>query len=157
MSTTIYSQMTARVLVVDDDAPARQLVRKYLASRGGTVFEAENAYFALGRLTEAQIDLVITDVNMPGRSGLWLIEEIRTRWPGLPIIVTTSEDSALQAFADIHAGISFVRKPYSLHDLGTAVDELIRPRAIADVVVDESERQHRLSGPYASPSLHNVI
>jgi CheY-like chemotaxis protein len=149
--------MTARVLVVDDDAPSRQLVRKYLVSRGGTVFEAENAYFALGRLTEAEIDLVITDVNMPGRSGLWLIEEIRTRWPGLPIIVTTSEEAVLHAFADMHTGISFIRKPYSLHDLGTTIDELI-PRCDENAdVIDDTERQHRLAGPYTSPSLHNVI
>ena len=49
-------ELTARVLVVDDDAPARQLVRKYLVSRGAVVFEAENPYFALGRLTDADID-----------------------------------------------------------------------------------------------------
>ena len=59
------------MLVVDDDTPARQLVRKYLVSRGAVVFEAENPYFALGRLTDADIDLVITDLNMPGRSGRW--------------------------------------------------------------------------------------
>ncbi|HEY0809578.1 MAG TPA: response regulator, partial [Longimicrobiales bacterium] len=66
---TPSQELTARVLVVDDDAPARQLVRKYLVSRGAVVFEAENPYFALGRLSDADIDLVITDLNMPGRSG----------------------------------------------------------------------------------------
>lgn len=158
MSTNIYAQLTARVLVVDDDAPARQLVRKYLTSRGGTVFEAENAYFALGRLTEAEIDLVITDVNMPGRSGLWLVEEIRTRWPQMPILVTTSEDGAQRALVEAHSNVAFLRKPYSLHDLGKEIDELIQPAAeLTASGSDDSERSHRLAGPYASPSLTNVV
>jgi CheY-like chemotaxis protein len=84
-------ELNVRVLVVDDDTPARQLVRKYLVSRGAVVFEAENPYFALGRLTDADIDLVITDLNMPGRSGLWLVEEIRTRQPNMPIIVCSGD------------------------------------------------------------------
>jgi diguanylate cyclase (GGDEF)-like protein/PAS domain S-box-containing protein len=157
MPTLNYTQMNARILVVDDDTPARQLVRKYLASRGATVFEAENAYFALGRMTEAEIDLVITDVNMPGRSGLWLIEEIRTRWPSMPIIVTTTEEGAHRAIAEGTKGIAFCPKPYSLQDLSRVIEELIVPEPEEETVVDAPDRQHRLSGPYASPSLHNVI
>jgi diguanylate cyclase (GGDEF)-like protein/PAS domain S-box-containing protein len=157
MSNAVYTQLNARVLVVDDDAPARQLVRKYLGSRGATVFEAENSYFALGRLTEAEIDLVITDINMPGRSGLWLIEEIRTRWPGLPVIVTTAEDSAQRAFRDLLPNVTVLTKPYSLHDLGKAVDEVLQQTPEIETSIDETERQHRLSGPYTSPTLHNVV
>ncbi|HEX6559011.1 MAG TPA: response regulator, partial [Longimicrobiales bacterium] len=111
MSKAMYTQLNARILIVDDDGPARQLVRKYLASRGTTVFEAENAYYALGRLTEAEVDLVITDINMPGRSGLWLIDEVRTRWPGLPIIVTTAEDIADQVFRELVPNVTIVHKP----------------------------------------------
>src|SRR5438046_2807994 len=117
MSNAVYTQFDARVLVVDDDAPARQLVRKYLASRGATVFEAE-------------IDLVITDLNMPGRSGMWLIEEARTRFPDLPIIVTTGEDAGIRAFAEMLPSVTVIRKPYSLQDLGKAIDEMIRPSSI---------------------------
>lgn len=153
MSNGVYTHIDARVLVVDDDAPARQLVRKYLTSRGITVYEAENAYYALGRMTEAQVDLVITDVNMPGRSGVWLIEEARTRWPDLPIIVTTGEDAG---FTGVLPGLTVLKKPYSLHDLGTAIDEILQPRQIEEPI-DENLRQHRLSGPYTSPSLSNVI
>ena len=154
MPDAVYTELKARVLVVDDDAPARQLVRKYLTSRGAGVFEAENAYFALGRLTEAHIDLVITDVNMPGRSGLWLIEEIRTRWPGLPIIVTSSDNRVL---GDLLPNVTWISKPYSLHDLGAAIDERLQPSLDTTETVDDAERQRRLSGPYVSPSLHNVV
>lgn len=158
MSTNVvYTQLNARVLVVDDDTPARQLVRKYLASRGATVFEAENAYYALGRMTDAEIDLLITDINMPGRSGFWLIEETRTRWPDLPIIVTTGEESAQRSLAEVASGVGCLHKPYSLQDLGRAIDEVWQPRVSADVPVDDETRHHRLSGPYTSPALHHVV
>lgn len=138
----------ARVLIVDDDAPTRQLVRKYLTSRDATVFEAENAYYALGRMTEAEVDLVITDVHMPGRSGLWLVDEIRNRFPSMPIIVTSTDEVSV-------AGTTFVQKPYTLHDLGIVIDQVIKPK-IEDPAQDQ-ERHHRLGSPYTSPSLHSVI
>ena len=157
MSNGVYTQFNARVLVVDDDAPTRQLVRKYLSSRGATVFEAENAYYALGRLTEAEIDLVITDLNMPGRSGMWLIEEARTRWPSLPIIVTTGEPASKPALAEMIANVSVLRKPYSLHELGEAIDLALPHRRAEEPVQTDDARQHRLAGPYTSPTLSNVI
>ena len=90
-------ELCARVLVVDDDTQARQLVRKHLVARGAIVFEAENPYFALGRLTDTDIDLVITDLNMPGRSGLWLVEEIRMRQPKVAVVVASSEERTSSA------------------------------------------------------------
>ena len=156
MSDATSTQLNARVLVVDDDASARQLVRKYLGTRGASVFEAENAYFALGRLTEAEIDLVITDINMPGRSGLWLIDEIRTRFPHLPIIVTTGDENAQKALNDIVAGVKVLIKPYNLRDLGAAIDEILfapEPRAVNSI----EQPRHRMGGPYVSPSLERVV
>jgi len=157
MSEAKYTQLNARVLVVDDDGSARQLVRKYLGSRGATVFEAENAYYALGRMTEAAIDLVITDLSMPGRSGLWLIEEIRTRWPALPVIVTTAESVAEQSLDGILHNVTLVHKPYNLQDLGAAVESVLGPAPEEIVVIGEAPRPHRLSGPYTSPTLQNIV
>lgn len=158
MAKATYTQLNARVLVVDDDGPARQIVRKHLSSRGATVFEAENAYYALGRMTEAEIDVVITDINMPGRSGLWLIDEIRTRWPALPIIVTTSDDVANEAFRELVPNVTVVHKPYTLDQLSKALDAVLLQPASAEVLAaDEAARPHRMGGPYASPSLQGVV
>lgn len=157
MSSSVYTHLNARVLIVDDDAPTRHLVRKYLTSRGATVFEAENAYFALGRLTEAEVDLVITDINMPGRSGLWLIDEVRTRSPEMPIMITTGEDASHQAFTKVLPGVRVLRKPYNLQDLGACIDELLSPAETAAAVSGNQEVARNLSAPYRSPSLHNVI
>jgi diguanylate cyclase (GGDEF)-like protein/PAS domain S-box-containing protein len=156
---TPSQELTARVLVVDDDAPARQLVRKYLVSRGAVVFEAENPYFALGRLADADIDLVITDLNMPGRSGLWLVEEIRTRQPGLPVIVLSGDERAVAAINELLPEITVLRKPFGLQELGRAVDRTLGGASLVGslVKVEPAFPQSNLQSPYTSPSLTHVI
>jgi diguanylate cyclase (GGDEF)-like protein/PAS domain S-box-containing protein len=149
--------LTTRFLVVDDDASARQLVRKYLSTRGATVFEAENAYFALGRLTDAEVDVVITDFNMPGRSGLWLVEEIRVRWPSIAIIMITGEDLPQRMMAEALGGVTVLQKPFNLNELGSAIDKVLPAERNNAVVASEHDRTHRLNGPYASVALQNVI
>ena len=154
-------ELSARVLVVDDDTPARQLVRKYLVSRGAVVFEAENPYFALGRLTDADIDLVITDLNMPGRSGLWLLEEIRTRQPDMPVIVMSSDERSMTAVNDLVPGVLVVRKPFALSDMGAAIDQslgrLTEAARTDTVELLPPPPPHNLKLPYTSPSLNHVI
>jgi diguanylate cyclase (GGDEF)-like protein/PAS domain S-box-containing protein len=152
-------ELGVRVLVVDDDTPARQLVRKYLVSRGAVVFEAENPYFALGRLTDADIDLVITDLNMPGRSGLWLVEEIRMRQPSMPIIVCSGDERAVAALHEIVPNISVLRKPFPVTDLGEVIDGLMldRPGAGSAVKAEPAPPPGSSHGPYTSPTLQNVI
>jgi diguanylate cyclase (GGDEF)-like protein/PAS domain S-box-containing protein len=147
------------VLVVDDDTPARQLVRKYLVSRGAVVFEAENPYFALGRLTDADIDLVITDLNMPGRSGLWLVEEIRMRQPDMPIIVCSGDERSVTAVTELVPGIRVLRKPFVLSDLGEAIDTALTGRFSGSPPPrgEQAPPQPNLKSPYTSPSLINVI
>jgi diguanylate cyclase (GGDEF)-like protein/PAS domain S-box-containing protein len=153
-------ELSARVLVVDDDTPARQLVRKYLVSRGAVVFEAENPYFALGRLTDADIDLVITDLNMPGRSGLWLLEEIRTRQPDMPVIVMSADERSVAAVNDLVPGVAVLRKPFALNDMAAAIDQTLGrlPAPSQTESVDLlPPPPHNLKLPYTSPSLTQVI
>jgi diguanylate cyclase (GGDEF)-like protein/PAS domain S-box-containing protein len=152
-------ELSVRVLVVDDDTPARQLVRKYLVSRGAVVFEAENPYFALGRLTDADIDLVITDLNMPGRSGLWLVEEIRTRQPNMPIIVCSGDERAVTAVNELVPGLRVLRKPFVLNDLGDAIEKTMNGRYIGGPPPrpDAGSSAVSLQTPYTSPSLNQVI
>jgi diguanylate cyclase (GGDEF)-like protein/PAS domain S-box-containing protein len=155
-------ELSARVLVVDDDTPARQLVRKYLVSRGAVVFEAENPYFALGRLTDADIDLVITDLNMPGRSGLWLLEEIRTRQPHMPVIVMSADEKSVAAVHELVPGIPVLRKPFALADMGNAIEKTLHGRLIsapseAIELAPATASQHHLKQPYTSPTLTHVI
>lgn len=72
------------VMVVDDEEAVRRALRKILERGGMTVVEAESAEAALGLLARgAQVDAVVTDVLMPGTSGLTFYDELLTRAPAL--------------------------------------------------------------------------
>src|SRR5688500_6998426 len=81
-----------RVLLVDDDPSVRNLLQRFFRAFGLTVVDAENPYAALVRMSEGPFEFAIIDVNMPERSGVWLLEELRDRAPDLPVIVMTASD-----------------------------------------------------------------
>lgn len=81
--------MAWHILVVDDEPVIRWLVKRHFQEHGANVLEAEGARSALEQLEATRFDLVITDIKMPGRSGLWLLERVRQRWPEVPVVVVT--------------------------------------------------------------------
>ncbi|MDW7712208.1 MAG: response regulator [Deferrisomatales bacterium] len=98
-----------RVLVVDDEAGMRKILRKSLAALGGyAVWEGGRAEEALGRLASA--DLLVTDISMPGMGGLALIRRARDEHPALAILAVSADPAnrgpALGAGADV-----FLAKP----------------------------------------------
>jgi DNA-binding NtrC family response regulator len=84
------------VLIVDDEAGIRDILRRWLIAAGYEVREASDARSALAQMNAAQADVVISDVNMPGPSGAWLREEIGRRFPATVVVLA----SALAASAD---------------------------------------------------------
>jgi len=82
------------VLVVDDDMPLRQLVRRILEREGFTVTEAENGRVGLARAQERTPGLVVLDLMMPEMDGFEFVAEFRRHeaWRGIPIIVVTAKD-----------------------------------------------------------------
>jgi len=83
-----------RILVVEDDAPTRELVRRMLERAGWTVDEAENGRAALERLAEATPGLILLDLMMPEMDGFEFLEVVRQReaWRDIPVVVLTAKD-----------------------------------------------------------------
>ncbi|KAB2897718.1 MAG: response regulator, partial [Kofleriaceae bacterium] len=83
---------TARVLVVEDDEPTRDLIRRTLEHRGNFVAEADNGRVALDRIDEARPDVVVLDLMMPVLDGFGFLHALRAdpRYAQLPVIVTTA-------------------------------------------------------------------
>ena len=107
--------MTQRVLVVDDEWLVLDFTRSVLEDLGCVVVTASNAADALNRLrTDVGIDLLITDIQMPGMDGVELIERAKEMRPTLPIIVTSGR-------SDAPTGVDLVRKPFDLEDLVRAM------------------------------------
>jgi LmbE family N-acetylglucosaminyl deacetylase/ActR/RegA family two-component response regulator len=93
-----------RVLVVEDDVDTAQFVRTVLERRGGmAVTVVHEAMSALAAVDREQFDAVVTDIQMPGMSGLDLLVELRSRAPGVPVLVST-------AFASVDYAVEALRR-----------------------------------------------
>jgi signal transduction histidine kinase/DNA-binding response OmpR family regulator len=87
---------TGSVLVVEDDAPSRELIGRLLKRRFPDVIEAENGQIALARLAERKPGLIVLDLMMPGMDGFEFIAELRKteEWRRIPVVVLTAKDIA---------------------------------------------------------------
>lgn len=110
-----------RILMVEDDDGVAQVVAEMLRQLGYRVTRADSAAEALATLArDARFDLVFSDMVMPGEmDGRALAREIRTQYPGLPVLLTTGySEAAAQAAAE---GLTLLPKPYRLEALGAAI------------------------------------
>ena len=117
----------ASVLVVDDSAVDRLRTEKILAKDAGlTVSVAANGKEALEHLARGLPDLVLTDMQMPEMDGLQLVEEIRSRYPAVPVILMTahgSEELAVQALQ--RGAASYVPKRNLANDLPDTIESVL--------------------------------
>jgi DNA-binding response OmpR family regulator len=116
-------QAKRRILVVEDEIMIRLMISQYLRDSGFDVIEANNAQEAVRVLLEFKVDLVFTDLQMPGSmDGTGLARRIRTEWPDMKVILTSGAIAASALPADLRDHATLVQKPYRLD----AVEERIR-------------------------------
>ena len=107
-----------RVLVAEDEPAFRNSIILSLRRWGAVASEAADANDAIARFEAETFDLLITDVNMPGRSGIDLAREARDRWPSLAVLVMTGETDPSTPIQAFHHGVDrFLLKPFSLDEL----------------------------------------
>lgn len=116
----------SRVLIVDDEANARRVLEVLLKKLGCDVLCAENAQAALSQLRETAVDLLITDLNMPGMSGLELLAKVQEEGCGFPVIVVTAYGTVETAVAAMKQGaFDFLIRPLDVEQV-----ELVVRRAL---------------------------
>ncbi len=104
-----------RVLVVDDEPSILELLSRALSSADYEVDTASNGPLALERVNTREYDLLITDLRMPGMSGLNVIREARNADAKLPVIVITGYSSEANAIDAVNLGVSgYVTKPFKI-------------------------------------------
>ena len=114
------------VWLVDDDASIRWVLERALQQGGMRTTAFEEAESVLAALARGEPDVLVTDIRMPGRSGLDLLEEIRNQRPRLPVIVMTAHSDLESAVAAYQGGaFEYLPKPF---DIDQAV-ELVRRAA----------------------------
>jgi DNA-binding NtrC family response regulator len=109
---------TARILVVDDDRAVRTALEVNLKRSGYVVSVAERVDEALAMLKGTPFDLVLTDMRMPGGTGLDLLKDAREHWPDMPIVLMTGFGSVADAIAAMKGGAAdYLTKPIERDEL----------------------------------------
>ena len=142
-----------RILVVDDEADIRRIIRILFESRGYRVLEAPNGRLAVETIRkEPDVDLILLDIMMPELSGIEASREIRSisSAPILFLTARTQEQDKLEAYSS--GGDDYLAKPFSHGELLMKVDSLLRRYRVykgkvtgkqlkSDVVLDEENRR----------------
>ena len=106
------------VLLVDDDVAVAKVLGALLTQAGLTVHPASNGQEALSLLGRKPIDVVVSDVRMPGMSGLELLSEVVRLWPDIPVILLTAHGTVPLAVEAMKAGAAdFALKPFDREEI----------------------------------------
>lgn len=136
------SQTNIRCIIVDDEAPARAVVKKYLSDIPGfeVLSECKNAFEANEAILTLHPDLIFLDINMPKFTGLKLLESLRR--PPLAIITTAYREYAVESFElDV---VDYLHKPFSLQRFIQALNKARdRMTSVGGNMVDSQASAHQ--------------
>ncbi len=123
----------ARALIMDDSSVMRKIVARALRQAGIdplTVLEAASGSEALEMLKSQAVDLLVSDINIPSMDGIEFLRQIQAQYPALPVVVVTTESSAVFVRQAIQAGVrAYLRKPFTADQVKERVLPLLRPSA----------------------------
>jgi two-component system nitrogen regulation response regulator GlnG len=123
--------VSARVLIADDEASIRFVLRETLESAGHQVVDVANGDDALRALTEASFDLAFFDIRMPGASGLDLLERARTVGSDVAIVIITAQNTFENAVEAMKRGaFDYLTKPFGTQEVLALVEKVLRSRAL---------------------------
>jgi DNA-binding NtrC family response regulator len=126
-----------KILLVDDEASLRMTLAANLELEGFVVVEAESAEHALALLASEAFDLILSDIRMPGRSGIELVGELRNTGVDIPVVLMTAftEEKNLDE-ATRNGVFAVLTKPFRIdHGIGLLLRALRRPTVL---VVDDA-------------------
>jgi two-component system NtrC family response regulator len=138
------------VLVVDDEESQRKVLAGFLRKRGYAVEAAGSPAEALAVAAARAVDLVLSDLKMPGGSGLDLLDGLRRLNPEIPVILMTAFATVQSAVAAMKQGAAdYLTKPVDLDELELLVGRVLERRALVSenrALREQLESRHRLAG-----------
>ena len=110
--------LSGSILVVDDDAAVGTVLSALARQAGLSVSLVRSAEGAVTELEKRPVDVVLTDLRMPGRDGMWLLSELTQRWPEIPVVMISAHGTVSAAVEAMRAGAAdFVQKPIDRDEL----------------------------------------
>lgn len=114
-----------RILTIDDEPDVRELLARALGLVGYEVVGAQDGDEGLRELVKGPFDLVITDLYMPNRDGVEMIEAVRKRFPTTPIIAMTGKGSEMLTVVKHLGATALLAKPFTMAQLAKVVREVL--------------------------------
>jgi DNA-binding response OmpR family regulator len=116
-----------RILLVEDDARLRNLVARLMRVFGfRDIAQANNGEEALEQLADKPVDLILTDMNMPGMDGIAMVRQLRRQGDRTPVIMLTGEDDAKTQARAKRVGVThYVHKPIDADELSDTIQQTL--------------------------------
>ncbi|NTU43158.1 MAG: sigma-54-dependent Fis family transcriptional regulator [Nitrospirales bacterium] len=144
--------ISPQILVVDDEDIVRQSCLRVLGPEGYGIDTVENVAQALERLREKHYDLVLTDLLMPGVTGIDLLRDIREDWPDTEVIIITGYGTVKTAVDALKYGAyDYIEKPFTPEELVNVVGRCLEKKRL---IIENMRLRHDISALY---SLEKII
>lgn len=154
-----------RILIAEDDPSSRELLRRFLESKGYETIPAANGAEALERFNDQGADLLLLDVMMPKLDGWAVLEEVRRR-SSIPVIMVTVKEPTEDKVKGLQLGADdYVTKPFDLRELEARIEAVARRYApgpkieLGELLIDDERKEVRVRGEPAelSPKEYDLL
>jgi putative nucleotidyltransferase with HDIG domain len=156
----IPSSAREKILIVDDEANVRSILHAHLEKEGSECVSSPNAFDALNKIREQHFSLVISDIMMPGMSGMELLRLVKKQDPETAFIIITGLMDINTAIDSLRTGaLDFITKPFELPAIQRAVDRALERRRLLlenRYYQEELERKVRERTIELNEALHDV-
>jgi putative nucleotidyltransferase with HDIG domain len=156
----IPSSNREKILIVDDETSVRAVLHAHLENEGSECVSSPNAFDALNKISEQHFSLVISDVMMPGMSGMELLRLVKKQDPETAFIMITGLMDINTAVDSLRTGaVDFITKPFELPAIQRAVDRALERRRLLienRYYQEELERKVRERTFELNEALHDV-
>ncbi len=138
---TLTAKATKRILVVDDELSVREILAEGLEAFGFETRMAADADEAMAMLENERFHLLLTDIDMPGRSGIDLMNGAKASFPNLDVVMVTGVVDAKTAIRAMREGASdYLTKPFNLEEVQIVVDRTLEKRRL--IAENRSYQEH---------------
>ncbi|MGA0596165.1 response regulator [Enterovirga sp. CN4-39] len=147
---------TPHIVVVDDEAPAREMVGDYLKMHGFTVTLCDGGASLRRELKSASPDLIVLDLNMPEEDGLSIVRDLK-RQNGTPVIMLTATASPIDRVVGLEIGADdYVAKPCELRELVARIRSVLRRSGQGEAAPAQKNRRIRFGTKWLDLDAHHL-